>query len=73
MKGEEKLWKLNDIMENIWNKRLCLLLVLEVDSDSESDSTDELQSDRTDWVSQYHRFLCQIFVGNLFSCKSNYP
>lgn len=45
MKGEEKLWKLNDIMKNIWNKRLCLLLMLEVDSDSESDSTDELQSD----------------------------
>lgn len=32
-------------MENIWNKRLYLLLMLEVDSDSESDLTDELQSD----------------------------
>lgn len=50
-------------MENIWNKRLYLLLMLEVDSDSESDLADELQSDqdRTDWVSQYHRFMWPIF------------
>lgn len=45
MKGEEKLSKLNDIMENILNKRLCLLVMLEVERDGESDSTDELQSD----------------------------